>query len=77
MMSKQLLTEPDAIAAYRKAIMGTSIYRHPGDYMRVCNPHSGSNSILIIYILYSVVWTCINNMSSSVIAVSVQRNLLD
>ena len=36
-MTKQLLTQPEAIAAYRKAIMGTSIYRYPADYMRVTN----------------------------------------
>ena len=34
-MSKKLLTESRAIAAYKKAIMGTSIYRHATDYMRV------------------------------------------
>ncbi|XP_068684450.1 uncharacterized protein [Montipora foliosa] len=33
-MSKKLLTESRAIAAYKKAIMGTSIYRHATDYMR-------------------------------------------
>ncbi|XP_068752792.1 uncharacterized protein [Montipora capricornis] len=33
-MSKKLLTESRAIAAHKKAIMGTSIYRHATDYMR-------------------------------------------
>ena len=36
-MGKKLLTKPEAIAAYRKAIMGTTIYRHASDYMRVIN----------------------------------------
>ena len=34
-MSKKLLTEARAIAAYKKAITGTTIYRHAADYMRV------------------------------------------
>lgn len=34
-MSKKPLTKPAAIAAYKKAIMGTTIYRHCSDYMRV------------------------------------------
>ena len=31
---KELLTDTRAIAAYKKAISGTSIYRHAADYMR-------------------------------------------
>ena len=33
--TKKLLTDTRAIAAYKKAISGTSIYRHAADYMRV------------------------------------------
>lgn len=31
---QKVLTRPEAVAAYRKAIIGTSIYRHAYDYMR-------------------------------------------
>ena len=34
-MSKKMLTDVRAIAAYKKAISGTTIYRHAADYMRV------------------------------------------
>ena len=33
--TKKVLTDTRAIAAYKKAISGTSIYRHAADYMRV------------------------------------------
>ena len=32
-----MLTKPEVVAAHREAIMGTSIYRHASDYMRVIN----------------------------------------
>ena len=34
-MSKKPLTKPEAIGAYKKAIMGTTIYRHGSDCMQV------------------------------------------
>ena len=34
---KKLLTKPEVVAACREAIMGTSIYGHSSDYMRVIN----------------------------------------
>ena len=34
-MSKKMLTDSRATAAYKKAITGTTIYRHAADYMRV------------------------------------------
>ncbi|CAH3139418.1 unnamed protein product [Pocillopora meandrina] len=34
-MSKKLLTKPEVVATCREVIMGTSIYRHASDYMRV------------------------------------------
>ena len=34
-MSKKMLTEARAIAAYKKAITSTIIYRHAADYMWV------------------------------------------
>ena len=36
-MSKKLSTKPEVVAARREAIMGTSIYGHASDYMRVIN----------------------------------------
>ena len=41
-MSKKKLTEARAIAAYKKAITGTTIYRHAADYMRVTHSCSGT-----------------------------------
>ena len=34
---QQVLAKPEAVAAYRKAIVGTSIYRHAYDYVWVIN----------------------------------------
>ena len=34
-MSKKMLTDARAIAAYKKAISGTTIYQHVADNMRV------------------------------------------
>jgi len=34
-MSKKMLTEARAIAAYKNAITGTTIYRYAADYMLV------------------------------------------
>ena len=42
-MSKKKLTEARAIAAYKKAITGTTIYRHAADYTRVT--HSCSRTV--------------------------------
>jgi len=38
-MSKKLLTKPEVVAARRKANMGTSVYAHALNYMRVINWH--------------------------------------
>ena len=34
-MNTKMLNDARAIAAYKKAISGTTIYRHAADYMRV------------------------------------------
>ena len=36
-MSKKMLTEARAIAAYKKAITGATTYQHAADYMQVTN----------------------------------------
>ena len=52
-MSKKKVTKPEAVAAYKKAISGTSIYRHASDYMRVNTPWLISLFfLLIIYQCY-------------------------
>ena len=54
-MSKRLLTKPEAVAAYRKAIMSTSIYRHASDYMRVNNWY-----MLYVYVFMPLIYMSLN-----------------
>ena len=50
-MSKKKLTEARAIAAYKKAITGTTIYRHAADYMRVTHSCSRTVGYFLLFFL--------------------------
>ena len=65
-MSKKVITKPEAIAAYRKAISGTTIYRHASDYMRVKISCLSSSFLFVVVRLVYYYFFFFNNKVSKV-----------